>query len=94
MARQKPAVNAVSDALDHPPFIFNLGKFSPGALRAEGFINGQKVAQNIVRTPEKPAKLLLEYDLSSTPINKENPNVVFVYAKVIDEAGTVIPDAT
>jgi beta-galactosidase len=93
IARQKPTSNAASDLLDHPPFIFNIGGFRPGTLSAEGFIKGQKVTADIVKTPGKPSQLKLEYDLSSKPISKDFPDVVFVYAKTTDESGTIIPDA-
>jgi beta-galactosidase len=80
--------------LNHPPFIFNLDKFIPGTLRADGFINGKKVVSNFVKTPEKPTKIELTYDVSSKPINTDFSDMVFVYAKITDSTGTIIPTAT
>jgi beta-galactosidase len=80
--------------LNHPPFIFNLDKFIPGTLRADGFINGKKVVSNFVKTPEKPTKIELTYDISSIPINPHYPDMIFVYAKITDANGTIIPTAT
>jgi beta-galactosidase len=94
IAKQKPSINANSDQLKHPPFLFNFDKFVPGTLRAEGFINGEKVVSNIVKTPETPARIELTYDISSQPINPESPDMIFVYAKVTDANGTIIPTAT
>ncbi|WP_310560334.1 glycoside hydrolase family 2 TIM barrel-domain containing protein [Flavobacterium sp.] len=94
VAKQKPLINENSDQLKHPPFIFKMGKFVPGILRAEGFINDAKVVSNVVKTPEKPTKIELTYDISSKPINPDFPDMVFVYAKITDANGTIIPAAT
>jgi beta-galactosidase len=94
VAKQKPSINANSDELKHPPFLFKLDKFIPGTLRAEGYINGKKVVSNVVKTPESPSKIELAYDISSIPINPDTPDMIFVYAKITDESGTIIPTAT
>ncbi|MFV8376228.1 glycoside hydrolase family 2 protein [Flavobacterium sp. LB1P71] len=94
VSKEKPFVNGNSDALQHPPFIFKLDKFVPGTLRAEGFIKGEKVVSNVVKTPESAMKIELSYDVSSKAINANSPDVVFVYAKITDTNGTVIPTAT
>jgi len=94
VAKQKPLINENSDKLKHPPFVFKMDKFISGTLRAEGFINGKKVVSNYVKTPEKPAKIVLAYDISSKPINPDCPDMIFVYAKITDANGTVIPTAT
>ncbi|HRA73075.1 MAG TPA: glycoside hydrolase family 2 TIM barrel-domain containing protein, partial [Flavobacterium sp.] len=93
VAKQKPLINSNSDQLKHPPFLFNLDKFIPGTLRAEGFIDGKKVVSNVVKTPESPSKIELAYDISSTPINPDFPDMIFVYAKITDANGTIIPTA-
>lgn len=93
VTKQKPLVNENSDQLNHPPFIFNLDKFIPGTLRADGFINGKKVVSNVVKTPESPFKIELTYDISSQPISLDVPDMIFVYAKITDANGTVIPTA-
>ncbi|RZJ31800.1 MAG: glycoside hydrolase family 2 protein [Flavobacterium sp.] len=93
VAKQKPLVYASSDSLKHPPFIFNVKKFELGTLRAEGFIGGKKVADDALKTPGKPAKIKLSYDLSSKAINPDFPDVVFVYATITDADGTTIHDA-
>ncbi|QBN19572.1 glycoside hydrolase family 2 TIM barrel-domain containing protein [Flavobacterium nackdongense] len=94
VGKQKPLINESSDRLNHPPFVFKMDKFVAGTLRAEGFINGKKVVSNLVKTPEKPSKIELAYDISSKPINPDFPDMIFVYAKITDENGTVIPTAT
>jgi beta-galactosidase len=91
--KQKPLINENNNKLNHPPFVFNVNKFIMGTLRAEGFINGEKVASYVVKTPEKPSKIELTYDVSSKAINPDFPDMVFVYAKITDENGTIIPTA-
>jgi beta-galactosidase len=93
VGRQKPTINQNSDKLKHAPFIFKVEKFIAGTLRAEGFIKGEKVVSTIVKTPESATKIELSYDVSSKAINPSSPDMVFVYAKITDENGTVIPDA-
>lgn len=94
VAKQKPTVNENSDKLNHAPFIFKLDKFIAGTLKAEGFVNGKKVVSSFVKTPEKASKIELSYDLSSVPINPNYPDMVFVYAKIVDSNGTIIPTAS
>ena len=94
VAKQKPAVNENSDKLHHAPFVFKMDKFVAGTLKAEGFIDGKKVVSNVVKTSEKASKIELSYDISSIPINSNFPDMVFVYAKITDNNGTVIPTAT
>ncbi|WPO80181.1 glycoside hydrolase family 2 protein [Flavobacterium sp. KACC 22761] len=94
IAKEKPTVNSNSDKLEHAPFIFKVSAFQAGTLRAEGFIGGKKVASNSVKTPGKASKIELNYDLSSVRINPNFPDMVFVYAKITDVNGTVIPTAT
>ncbi|WP_035646495.1 glycoside hydrolase family 2 TIM barrel-domain containing protein [Flavobacterium sp. ASV13] len=94
ISKEKPTLNNNSDKLEHAPFIFKVSAFQAGTLRAEGFIKGKKVASNSVKTPEKASKIELSYDLSSVKINPEFPDMVFVYAKITDANGTIIPTAT
>lgn len=94
ISKEKPVINTNSDRLEHAPFIFKVKEFKAGTLRAEGFIKGKKVAENNVKTPETATKVKLSYDLSSKTINPNFPDMVFVYAKITDTNGTVIPTAT
>jgi len=94
VAKEKPFVDANSDQLQHPPFVFKINQFVAGTLRAEGFIKGKKVVSDVVKTPETATKIELSYDVSSQSINPIAPDVVFVYAKIVDKNGTLIPTAT
>ena len=52
------------------------------------------MVSNVVKTPESASKIELNYDISSVPINPDSPDMIFVYAKITDVNGTVIPTAT
>ncbi|HSP40441.1 MAG TPA: glycoside hydrolase family 2 TIM barrel-domain containing protein [Gillisia sp.] len=91
--RRKPDSNEFTTHLPHPPFTFELDRFVPGELRAIGYSGGREVATHIVRTPESPVKLVLEADISGKNINTVNPDMIFVYAKIVDGNGTLVPDA-
>ena len=93
VSKEKPLINENSNKLKHAPFVFKMDKFVAGSLRAEGFINGEKVVSSSVKTPEKEAEIELGYDVSSKPINPDLSDMIFIYAKITDANGTVIPTA-
>jgi len=94
VSKNKPAIDENSDQLKHAPFVFKMDKFIPGTLRAEGFIKGVKVISSLIKTPLEAQKIEMTYDRSSKEINPNSPDVVFVYAKITDANGTIIPDGT
>jgi beta-galactosidase len=91
IARQSPTVTALSDRLRHPPFEFDLGKFTAGELVAKGFINGYEVARDRVETPTEVATLRLRLDTSGiAPVMGKN-DVLFAYAELVDIKGNKVP---
>jgi beta-galactosidase len=65
--------------------------FASGTIRAVG-INGGKIAATFeLRTAGKPAKIVLAADKNT--ITNRWDDVVFVNAAVVDENGTLVPDA-
>ena len=88
--RQTPDQDAFSDYLANPPTTFKLKEFVPGELKAIGFIDGKKVASYVVRTPEPVDHLQLTTDESGIPVAEND--VVFIYASLRDENGTLCPD--
>lgn len=94
VAKEKPLINNYSDQLNHAPLLFKFDKFVSGTLRADGLINGEKVTSHKVTSPEKEHQIELTYDISSKPINPDFPDVVFVYAKITDINGALMPTAT
>jgi beta-galactosidase len=93
IARQKPDQDQYSTNLKHPPFTFEVPQFEKGTLSAIAYMNGKKVAEAGQRTPEAPASISLQVDLSGKPLTAGKNDVVFVYAQVVDKNGTVVPDA-
>lgn len=73
----------------HPPFTFKNIMYQPGKLTAEGYINGKKVAEQVVRTPEQPTRIKLQADYSGKPMKADKVDAIFVYASLVDKNGTV-----
>ena len=92
IGKQKPDNNRISTNLNHPPFTFNVSKFEEGYLEAKAYIDGKEVNSHTIFTPKKAIKIVLEIDLNGIELDKENNDVVFVYAKIIDDNGTLITD--
>jgi beta-galactosidase len=89
IASQKPDSNKNTNKLSHPPFTFKLDKFTPGALKAIGFINGKEVSEDLVQTPKKATKLKIWIDESGKKPKADVNDVVFCYIAAVDENGTV-----
>lgn len=93
LAKKQPERDQFSDELPHPPFRFNVPAFRRGTLKAVGYIGGEEVASHVIKTPGKPARIQMEVDLSGRSIPTNSPDVVFVYAKILDASGTLVPTA-
>lgn len=93
LARKKPKTDRFSDELPHPPFHFEVPAFKAGELKAVGYIDGKEVASDVVKTPGEPEKIVLDVDLSGKSLATKHPDVVFVYAKLVDANGIVVPSA-
>jgi beta-galactosidase len=94
LGSQKPDADRISSHLNHPPFTFRPDNFEPGELVAKGFVDGEEVVQTIRRTPGEAAKLNLWIDESGRSLEKGQNDVVFLYASVTDEKGTIVPQAS
>ncbi|PKD44032.1 glycoside hydrolase family 2 protein [Rhodohalobacter barkolensis] len=93
LGRKNPDIDRVSTHLNHPPFTFDIEEFEPGILRAVGYINGEVVTEAERTTPGEAAAIELEYDRSGRELEAGQNDVVFVYASIVDENGTTIPNA-
>lgn len=91
--KQKPTIDASSDHLVHPPFVFNLGEFQNAKLEAIGYKNGVAVAQDQVTTAGKAYKLKLWYDESGKKLKADGADAVFVYAEICDKNGNILPES-
>ncbi len=93
IGRSNPRIDQYSNNLDFPPFLFELKDFEPGKLEAIGFMNNKKVATDVVSTPGKPSNIMVEVDTSGKPIDSNEMDIVFVYAKITDEKGTLVANS-
>lgn len=92
IATQMPDVNDISNNLNHPPFTFMVDKFEAGELKAEGYINGKKVSEHIVKTPQKAVGLKIWVDESGKAPQANVNDVLFLHVAAIDINGTIVPD--
>ena len=76
-----------------PPFVFKVPTFQAGKLEAIGYINQKEVAKNAVSSAKEAAKIELSYDVSGKPLEQGTDDVVFVYAKIVDEYGNLVSNA-
>ena len=92
IAKQKPDSDKNSTNLSHPPFTFNVKTFKPGTLKAIGYVNGTKMAEDVVITPQDPTQLKVWIDESGKAPTADQNDTVFLYIAAIDANGTINPD--
>jgi beta-galactosidase len=73
--------------LTHPPFTFNNIQWAEGSVKAIGYIKGQKVTEQTVKTPSKPETIKIEVFEEGRPAGVMDD--LIVYAKVLDANGTL-----
>jgi beta-galactosidase len=77
--------NRFSANLKFPPKEFILSHPGKGQLKAVGYINGKKAAEDVVNPYGAPAGLYLAWDESCKTIGTND--LVFIYAWVVDKSG-------
>jgi beta-galactosidase len=90
IGKRKAERTRISEQLDYPPFAFSIPSYEKGTLEAVGYINGEQVAKHTVKTPGKAVAIQLEIDESGKPLQKGEDDLVFIYAKLVDENNTVV----
>ncbi|WP_324719297.1 glycoside hydrolase family 2 protein [Salinimicrobium sp. HB62] len=93
LEKKEPERTEFSDELWYPPYRFSLQQFVPGELKAVGYIDGQEVASHTVHTPGKASKIELSVDISGKELSRESLDIVFVYARILDEKGSLVHTA-
>ena len=91
LGKQKPDKDANSTHLMNPPFTFKLPAFTPGELVAKGYVNGKLTIEAIQRTPGNAKAIKLWIDQSGKELESNCNDIVFAYAAIVDENGTVLP---
>ena len=92
IATQKPDANKNTKNLGHPPFTFKMPSFTPGTLKAVGYINGKEIIHQEIKTPKNPIALKIWIDESGKKPQFGKNDVVFVYIAAIDKNGIIVPD--
>jgi len=91
LGRKQPDQNIFSNHLAHPPFTFKINAFEPGTLMAIGYIKGKPRAKHLVRTPEAPDHIEITMEKTSKPLVADGADSVFIYARLLDKNGTLVP---
>ncbi|MFC5283094.1 glycoside hydrolase family 2 protein [Pedobacter alpinus] len=94
LGKQKADSDKYSTNLAYPPFTFSIKNFEAGTLSAVAYQIDGTVIKHSVSTPKTPSKINLIVDYSGKNIKAGVNDLVFVYAEILDENGTIIPDAT
>ena len=92
--KRKPDSDSVSSNLKHPPFTFSIDKYTPGELLAKGYIEGEFIKEQLVRTPEEPVRLKLWIDKSNKEPEAGCNDLLFLYIAGVDDNGTIVPGFT
>jgi len=92
IACQGPDQDSLSNHLLHPPFTFTNLTWQAGELKAIGFFVGSSVVQHVRKTPGEVKTIKIEFELKRPPI-ADGEELFFVYAKLVDQNGTVVPTA-
>jgi beta-galactosidase len=66
-------------------------KYEPGELKAIAYKNGKRWAEQIVRTTDNAAQLIITADRNE--INADGKDLSFITVKIADKNGLMIPDA-
>jgi beta-galactosidase len=91
ISRKIPDKDRYSGNLTHPPFTFRPASFEAGTLKASGYIDGKMVAEATRKTPGNPEMIRLVADIGDKELEAGCNDVVFVYASITDQDGTLIP---
>jgi len=70
-----------------------LDTFESGTLKAVGYLDGEAVVETERITPGDARAVQLSIDTSGRDPESGQNDVLFVYASIIDQNGTVVPDA-
>jgi len=90
--RQWPDQDQFSVKLAHPPFTFNAASFDLGELKARAYLNGELAAETVQHAPGEASGIILRADLGGRDLKSDSEDLIFLYASVVDDKGTVIPD--
>lgn len=88
LATNTPDADANSLHLLHPPFTFSGITWQSGELKAEGLIDGQVVATQIVKTYGTASAIIVNF--AADKMMADGSDITFVYATVVSSNGAVV----
>lgn len=91
LGTQLPDSGALSTHLNNPPFTFEIPKFATGKLVAKGLIKDKEVTRYDVETPGAPVAIDIVVDESGRVLEAGVKDHAFVYIRLLDKNGTVVP---
>lgn len=94
LGQQTPLFAEGTRHLPHPPFLFELGQFQAGRLEALGFVGSELCARHAVNTPGTVSRLDLSVAWKGLKAGPEDPELVFVHARLLDAGGTLCVEDT
>lgn len=94
LGKQKPDTDENSKNLSHAPFTFDIGKFTPGTLKAVAYVKGKSIKEASVKTPKKEVALKCWADVSGREAKSGVNDVVFFYIAAVDANGTICTSYT
>jgi beta-galactosidase len=80
--------------IPHPYFEFTIASFTSGTLVAEGLIGGTVRARDTAITPGSAARVLVAIENAGKTLQADGSDIAMVYASIVDNAGTVVPNAS
>ncbi|NLR67599.1 DUF4982 domain-containing protein [Chitinophaga varians] len=73
-----------------PLYAFALGRYEPGTLHAEGWLDGKRVCSHAVTTPQTAHHLEITIPGPAAPLIADGSDMIPVYIKVCDKNGTLV----
>ncbi len=94
LGRKRPDAAWMSQHLPHPPFVFDLPRFTPGTLTATGYVGNLPCATHRVSTPGNPAALELVIDDLGITVAPGESDAVIAHVSIRDEQGALCIEET
>lgn len=92
LGRRKPDTDIYSTHLAKAPFTFSLDKVVSGTITANGYVDGELVTTSSRSTPGEATSIKLWIDESGRSLEAGNGDMVFLYAAIVDQNGTILPE--
>lgn len=82
------------EGLDHPPYHVLNSQFKEGSLKVVGLMNGVKVVEESIITPQKAVGIRLNIDDKGRNWIADDSDLLIAHAEIVDENGTIVEDGS